>query len=234
MNDHTPPPATICKRSLSRVALCDASLPDDLVEWLWTEPQSLISAGQMLQSKCARQTVRLEWNGQSYVLKHCAEPTRRHAIKMLASRSRARRTWNVAHRMADSGILAPRPVACIENRWGPLRRDSYLMYPYIEGRALRSFLETGAPLSRSAVERFWGQLRQLWDQLAEINCGLGDANVGNYVICPSGRMWVIDLDKARIYRTQRAGQRRRDWTWRFLERSWEIAEGRRKRHAQAA
>jgi hypothetical protein len=67
-----------------------------------------------------------------------------------------------------------------------------------------------------------------------MNCGLGDANVGNYVICPSGRMWVIDLDKARIYRTQRAGQRRRDWTWRFLERSWEIAESRRNRPAQAA
>jgi hypothetical protein len=224
---------TIRRRSLSRVALHDASLPDDLVEWLWTEPQSLVAAGQSLQAKGARQTVRLEWNSRSYVLKHYVEPSRRHAFKQLTSRSRARRTWNVTNRMADAGIATPRPVACVENRWGPLRRDSYLMYPFIEGRTLRSYLEYDR-LPQATIDKFWRQLSDLWEQLASASASLDDANVGNYVICRTGRLWVIDLDKASFFRSSKAAEHERERTWKFLQRSWQIAEARNPAHTKAA
>jgi hypothetical protein len=234
MYDNTSRPALICKRSLSRVALFDAALPDDLVEWLWTEPYSLVLAGKSLQCKGVRQTVRLEWNSRSYVLKHYVEPSRLHATKLLVSRARARRTWNVSHRMAELGIATPRPVACVENRLGPLRRDSFLMYPYIEGCTLRTYLETDTSLSAAKSQRFRRQLSELWEQLAGIRASLGDSNVGNYVICRAGRLWVIDLDKARFYRSAEAARRHRQQTWDFLQRSWDIAEARKLRLAEAA
>ena len=223
MNASTRQSATIRRRSLTRVAHYDKSLPDDLVEWLWMQPESLVSAGQKLQSKGARRTVRLSWTTGAFVLKHYAEQSRRHAVKALALRSRASRTWNVTHRMAGAGIATPRPVACIENRWGPLRRDSFMMYPYVEGRTLRSFLVPQSRDSRATVDELWQQLRDLWKRLAEIQASLADANVGNYIIAPDGRLWVIDLDKANFYRSAAVAARHRERSWKLLLRSARVA-----------
>ena len=62
--------------------------------------------------------MRLPVHSQSLVLKHYVEPSRRHALKQMVLPSRAWKTWDFSHRLADSGVATPRPVACIENRWG--------------------------------------------------------------------------------------------------------------------
>src|SRR5689334_14010074 len=129
----TTPASTIRRRSFGCVALYDSSLPKDLVSTLWSDPESLIAQGKSLQTKGARRTVRVEWDSQRYVLKHYREPTRRHALKQLITTSRASKTWQFTHRLVNAGVATPRPVACIEKRWGLLRLDSFLMYPYIEG-----------------------------------------------------------------------------------------------------
>jgi tRNA A-37 threonylcarbamoyl transferase component Bud32 len=228
---NVPRPTTIHRRSLTRVALYDASLPDDLVEWLWMQPESLIAAGETLQAKGVRTTVRLVWTAGTYVVKHYVEPTRRHAIKQLVLRSRARRTWNVTRRLADAGIATPRPVACIENRIGPLRRDSYVVYPYVEGRTLRSFLSPTAYDSRATIENLWQQLRDLWHQLGDLRASLADANVGTYVVDVHGRLWVIDLDKASFYRSAKSAALHQERTWKRLLRSSRIAAGELKKAA---
>jgi hypothetical protein len=229
MNTHATQPATIRRRSLTRVAIYDVSLPDDLVEWLWMQPESLLAAGEKLQAKGARQTVRVVWTTGTYVVKYYGESTLWHACKQLVLRSRARRAWNVFHRMAHAGILTPRPVACIENRLGPLRRDSYMVYPYVEGRTLRSFLAPQARSSRATIENLWQQLGDLWQRLARIHASLADANVGNYIVDPRGRLWVIDLDKARFYRSASSAALHQERSWKQLLRSSRIAaEGTKK------
>lgn len=225
MTSTTPRPATARKRSLSRFALHDASLSDDLVEWLWMQPESLLTAGEKLQAKGARRTVRIVWTAGTYVVKYYAEQSRRHAIKQLVLQSRARRTWNVTHRMADAGIATPRPVACIENRIGPLRRDSFMMYPYVEGRTLRSFLVPEAREARATIDYLWQQLRELWEQLAELCASLADANVGNYIVDSGGRLWVIDLDKARFFHSAKTAALHQERSWKQLLRSSRIAAG---------
>src|SRR4029079_13817455 len=140
-------PKIVSRQSFRRVAHYDQSLPTDLVSTLWNDPASLVSRGESLQAKGARQTVRLEWNSQPFVLKRYREPTRRHALKQFVLPSRASKTWNFTHRLVDAGVATPRPVACIENRWGLLRLDSYLMYPYIEGRTLRTCIAEDAKQS---------------------------------------------------------------------------------------
>jgi hypothetical protein len=169
--------------------------------------------------------VRLVWTSGTYVVKYYAEQSRRHSLKQLWLRSRARRAWNVSHRMADAGIYTPRPVACIENRIGPLRRDSYMMYPYVEGRTLRSYLVPEARDSRATIEQLWQQLRELWQRLAEHRASLADANVGNYIVAPNGRLWVIDLDKASFFRSSKTAAIHRERSWKQLVRSSRIAAG---------
>src|SRR5689334_9637977 len=130
---HLPRPIARGFRSFRRVGKIADSVPVDLAQLLRSSPNSLLDRGELLRSNGARRTVRLDWNGESFVLKHYVEPTWRHALKQTVLRSRARTTWAFTHRLANAGIATPRPVACVENRWGLLRLDSYLMYRYVEG-----------------------------------------------------------------------------------------------------
>jgi hypothetical protein len=197
----------------------DASLPGDLASLLWQAPQSLVERGELLRYGGARRTVRLVWNSQPYVLKHYTEPTRRHAVLQTVRRSRAWKTWTFAQRLADAGIATPRPAACIENRWGPLRRDSFLLYPYVEGRTLRSYFVAEAKQSPALHERLWQQIHDLWQRLVELRVSLGDTNVANFIVGPTGQLWLIDLDKSRFHRAPEVAAPHQKRAWSQLLRS---------------
>jgi hypothetical protein len=207
------------RQSFRRVAHYDQSLPNDLVSALWADPASLVARGKPLQAKGSRQTVRIEWNSQLFVLKHYREPTRRHTLKQLIQPSRASKTWNFTHRLVVAGIATPRPVACIENRWGLLRLDSFLMYPYVEGRTLRSCIAEDAKRSPTVRDRLWQQIHELWQTLQELRVSLGDTNLGNFIVSPAGQIWLIDLDKSRFHRAAQAAAPHQERAWKQLLRS---------------
>jgi hypothetical protein len=209
----------IVRRSLTRVAHCDTSLPEDLAATLWHEPAALLDRGEQLRANGARRTVRLTWHSQSFVLKHYVEPTRRHALKQIVQPARAWSTWKFTYRLAAAGVATPRPIACVENRWGPLRRDSFLMYPYLEGRTLRSYFAAEAKQSPAVQQHLWQQLNALWQRLVELRVSLGDTNLGNFIICPAGHLWLIDLDKSRFHRNPGAATAQQDRAWKQLLRS---------------
>jgi len=205
-------------RSTFRVAHFASSLDSDLQATMWRDPASLLAQGDDLRKKEARHTVRLAIGGRSFVLKHYVEPTRRHAAKQLVLPSRAWKTWEFTHLLADLGIATPRPVACVENRWGPFRRDSYLMYPYVEGETLRyHFYE--AKKSPSLHERLWRQVHELWQRLVELRVGLNDTHLGNFIVSPAGQLWLIDLDKSRFFKRAADAARHQERAWKQLLRS---------------
>src|SRR3954466_5258320 len=214
-----PRPIVRSFRSLRRVGHIADSVPDDLSEILRTAPGSLLDRGELLRANGARRTVRIDWNEQSFVLKHYVEPTWRHALKQTILPSRARTTWAFTHRLANAGIATPRPVACVENRWGVVRLDSYLVYPYVEGRTLRTYFAGEAKQSACVRDSLWQQLNALWECLTELRVSLGDTNLGNFILCPAGRLWLIDLDKSRFHRRSDTAARGQERAWKQLLRS---------------
>jgi RIO-like serine/threonine protein kinase len=218
------------RRSFTRVAHFAAPLPDDLMDRLWTDPVSLLENAETLQRTGMRWTVRLTWASQRYVLKHY-RPNWMHKAKQFVLPSRAWATWTATHKLADAGIATPRPVACIENRWGKLRRDSFLMYPYVEGRTLRSYFSREARESRSLADNLWQQLDDLWRRLEQLGASLADANTYNFIVCPAGRLWVIDLDKACFHRLAFTAARHQQRGWQKLLRSAEKARNDQSRAA---
>ena len=208
----------IVYRSKRRVAYFDRSLPADLIEQLWQAPASLLANGENLRKKNARHTVRLEWQSQPLVLKHYVEPTRRHALKQLVLPSRAWKTWDFTHRLLGLGVATPRPVACIENRWGALRRDSFLMYQYVEGETLRHrFYE--AKKSPEVYDRLFKQVSELWQRLVDLGVGLNDTHLGNFIVGPDGELWLIDLDKSCFYTNRDTAAPHQARAWKQLLRS---------------
>ncbi len=205
----------LVRRSSARRAVYADWLPPDLVEALWQHPTLLLARSEVLQQRGARQTVRLDWGPRSFVLKRYVEPSWRHALKQLAVPSRASVTWQISRFLADGGILTPRPVACVENRWGPLGLDSFLMYPYVSGETISTYLlRQRDPQQRAA--RLVRQCEELWQRLTTLGASLADANTGNFIVTSTDDLWVIDLDKARRFRSQVLAERQRRRTWRQL------------------
>lgn len=204
--------------SLSRAATFDPTLPEQLIEQLWREPSSLIRTGQLLRRTGLRRTVRVTWDAKQYVLKHY-RPTYWHFVRQLPSRSWAFATFKATIRLINAGISTPRPVACVENRWGSLRRDSFLMYEYVEGITLRSYLKGKAKHPQPLTDNLSRQLRDLWQRLADLRASIADAHTGNFIVCPAGRLWVIDLDKARFHRVGFMATRWQERGWDKFVRS---------------
>jgi len=219
MNSHQLAAHDTSRRSLTRFAHFAKDLPADLVDRLWTDPLSLMQKGETLQRTGSRNTVRLTWASRQYVMKHY-RPAWWHALRQLPTPSRAWDTYQTTFKLADGGIATPLPAACVENRWGVLRRDSFLMYPYQEGQTLRWYFRNDARDSRSTIAgNLWEQLHELWARLETLQASLADANTNNFIICPDGRLWVIDLDKARIHRQPKVAAKYQDLAWKKLIRS---------------
>lgn len=206
------------RESPTRCAITDADLPRDLIEQLWIDPEALIRQGEMLRRTGVRRTVRLDWGDKQFVLKQY-RPTWWHFLRQLPMRSWAASTFRVTHRLINAGIATPRPVACVENRWGTLRRDSFLMYEYVEGVTLRSFLRNEGKEARSIASTLTSQIREFWQRVEDLRIGLADAHTGNFIVSPAGQLWIIDLDKTRIHRFEHLAERNHRQAWNKFVRS---------------
>ena len=71
------------------------------------------------------------------------------------------------------------------------------MYPYVDGRTLKSYFEAIGDVDGDGG--VWTQLEAIWQRLAALRASLSDTNVRNFILAPSGRLWVIDLDKTRFH-----------------------------------
>jgi hypothetical protein len=201
------------------VLTVDRHLPDDIATLLWQAPDSLVAMGEPLRQVGARSTVKLFWDNEAYVLKHYVEPTLRHSLKQNVSRSRACTTWLTAHKLADAGFSTPRPVAFVENRLGPFRGDSYLLYPYVAGETLRSYLKNDEVQQSSLLSEIREQLVAFWSRLKQMRVSLADTNLKNFIVGDAQRLWVIDVDKVRFHRLTYAAARQHQRGWQQLTRS---------------
>jgi hypothetical protein len=200
------------RETIARCAVLDPNLPRDLIELLWLDPEALIHRGKILRRTGVRRTVRLDWGPQRYVLKQY-RPTWWHFVRQLPLRSWASATFKVTRRLIKAGIATPKPVAYVENRWGSLRRDSFLLYEYVEGITLETYLFEEGKQTNTLAENISRQIREFWQRVEDLRIGLADAHTGNFIVCPAGQLWIIDLDKTRFHRRQQIAARNQKLAW---------------------
>lgn len=205
--------STLDRRSAGRIFYYDPSLPPSLTEALWRGPETLLAAGKIMrQTGKSRSTVLVEWGSIRYVLKHYGSRSLRHTVKHSLVGSQARHAYELGCTLADAGVPTPRPVACIDNSGRVLGRDSYLIYPYVEGCSLADAIGSRAIDDRQ-IEHAERQLEALWQQLIELRVGLRDANTGNVILTPEGRLWLIDLDDCRFHHSGLIARHRLHRRW---------------------
>lgn len=182
-----------------------------------TAQRSMIKAG----NTCTVTSVRL--GQQQLVSKRYNIKSIWHGLGRAWRPTRAAQSWRSAHRLLMHGIATARPLALIENRFGPLRGTAWFIMQAVDGPSAHVFFRDPA-VDRAARRAIAGQFADVLNIMRREKISHGDMKATNFVIS-DGQLVVLDLDALRLHRDKAAFERafRRDLR-RFFRNWHELPE----------
>jgi tRNA A-37 threonylcarbamoyl transferase component Bud32 len=191
----------------------------ELVEVLALSPAKLFIVNnntRVFKEDKTTTVIKVNHGDSDFVVKRFNPRSAWHRIKRALRQSRARRCWTMAGMFRQAGIRTARPCGWVEQRWGPLRGDSYYICEYIPGEVCQGWLPDQ---DQSTWEAFSEQVEDLFSVLRREGLSHGDMKASN-LIWSDGALYLIDLDaatRARFgFRRRHLGKRDRQ---RFM-RNW--------------
>ena len=143
----------------------------------------------------------------------------RHRISRLFRATRAAVSWRNAHRLETCGILTPKPVALVEQRFGPLRGRAWYVAEYVQGddaQVLCASSSNGSVYVQAAAESVVALLKRM----AHCRISHGDMKGNNFILSKQGAT-VIDLDAMKQHACKHGLRRAQQRDLRRFMRNWE-------------
>jgi tRNA A-37 threonylcarbamoyl transferase component Bud32 len=143
----------------------------------------------------------------------------RHGLARMLRQTRASVSWSNAHLLQMLGIPTATPLALIERRWGPLRRESYFLADYVEGPDIA---EAFAYSSLGATDKseIAAQAARLLHRLYLLGVEHGDFKATNLKIV-DGKPLLLDLDAMRLHRSRKLFEQRHARDLRRFLKNWQ-------------
>lgn len=184
----------VCESSFNRFLVCERSRYSQELKQIFADPDSAIeqaqSTNQLLKSGNSATVAMVHTNQGPIVIKRYNFKSFWHAFRRTFRQSRARTSWVNAHQLDFLGIASVKPVAIIEDKWGPFVRKAYFLSDYVEGRnADICFADT----SDSAVIAQKDDIINILTALNNAMISHGDLKASNFRISPRG-VAILDLD----------------------------------------
>ena len=191
------------ERSCNRFAVVLRSEQETLASLL-AEPDSVFNGKPLLKDGGSSTVTRATVGGREMVIKRYNIKGFGHWLTRFWRPSRAWNSWLAAWRLEFLGIATPRPLAMIERRIGPWRRQAWLISEYCPGpNLLQQLGETGAaipdPMTADA-------LLGTFNQLVAASISHGDFKATN-LLWHDRQVVLIDLDVMQAHRSE-AGRRK--------------------------
>jgi tRNA A-37 threonylcarbamoyl transferase component Bud32 len=160
--------------------------------------EQLAQGGQILKDGNTCFVSRINWAGVEIVVKRYNHKGTVHSLRHTIKKSRARRSWLHAHRLAMLNVATPSPLAYLEQRKGRLVWKSYFLTKYVEGQRLYDFLRDSnvTEQQRSTVTM---QVRELLAKLEKQHISHGDLKHSNILVTKKGLV-LTDLDGMKAHR----------------------------------
>lgn len=168
----------------------------DALRSLTADPDRAIALGDLLKNGNSATVARVNVSGQQVVIKRYNLKSPAHALSRLLRPSRAWHSWHAAIRLCFAGVATPRPLALVEERWGPLRRRAWLMTAHCSGAHLGQLLcaneEPPAAIAEGIIKTFTA--------LREARITHGDLKATN-LLWDGNELQMIDLDATACHST---------------------------------
>ena len=205
----------VCNTSFNRFMVCERSACTPDMQRLLNDPDAMIAEGELLKNGNSSTVALVQLEDRSVVIKRYNFKSLWHRIRRLPRRSRARHSWANACRMEFLGIPSVKPVALIENRFGPISGTAYFVTEYVEGVDALKWLHT-IKNPNGEVEA----LSSILHDLSDSRISHGDLKATNFVMSAEGPV-ILDLDAMREHRNSESFRRafRRDLD-RFMQ-NWQ-------------
>jgi len=160
-----------------------------------------------------------EINARKIVVKRYNIKSFWHLLERFWRPSRAAASWSNAHRLIMHGIATAKPIALMEQRFGPLRGKAYFLAEYIESVNLADLMQD-ALLSQAQKQSVCQAIAELMYKLSLLQIVHGDMKASNIHI-ESSRPVLIDLDSLREYRCKSRFAKGHVRDLKRLIRNWE-------------
>ena len=142
-----------------------------------------------------------------------------HRIGRLLRATRAAVSWKNAHRLEMCGISTPKPVALVEERFGPLRGRAWYVSAYVPGDDALVLCNPPADTVID-VQAAATSVVAVLKQLAHCRISHGDMKGNNFILTRQGAT-VIDLDAMKQHINEPGFQRAQRRDLRRFMRNWE-------------
>ena len=152
------------------------------------------SRGRILKHDRTTTVALIEDGGARWVIKRYNTKNAWHGLRRTLRRSRASNCWTMTRLFQRAGITTPRPVAFVEQRWGPLRQKSYFISEYVQADNLLAWLLDGGH-GAVEVERVKQGVVDVFRKLHAAGIVHGDMKATNLLVADHS-ITLLDLDAA--------------------------------------
>ena len=184
--------AFICQKNQSRFMVAKRELYTEQMAVALQNPDALISEGHLLKNGNTATVARVDIAGQPYVLKRYNIKKPLNVLIRSLMWSRAAVSWRNGLVLEMLGIPTAKSYALIEERWGPMRRRSYLLSEYIEAPQAWDIFEN-EKYDEGAKKDWANKIYDLFSLLKSSQISHGDLKAQN-ILCPPEGPIFIDLD----------------------------------------
>lgn len=141
--------------------------------------------------------VRCQVDGRALVIKRYNLKGFTHRLRRALTDTRASNSWVQAHRLLRWGFRTPKPVAIIEERFGPLRGRAFFISEAVDGLPLLEAVAEADP------EQIAGLAQRFAEFLLRLTClkqTHGDMKADNFLVSKD-ELWILDLDAMSEHKT---------------------------------
>lgn len=142
-----------------------------------------------------------------------------HGLKQAIRPSRAARCWYYSHLLQTLDINTPHPIAMIEKRFGPFRRQAYFITEYLEGEDGFSIFRDN-PADSEKTQIYAGNIIKLIKQLHANLITHGDLKATNFIF-QGHAPFLIDLDATQQHKNHTKAKRKLNRDRRIFALNWE-------------
>ena len=160
-----------------------------------------------------------EIDGRKVVIKRYNIKSFWHGLNRALRQSRAAISWSNAHRLHMYGIATARPIALLEKRCGPVRRQAYFLAEYVEAPDAAAFF-ADADLDQAQKATAAANVARLFYKLYLLGIEHGDFKAANVKMVDYQPL-LIDLDSMREHSCRWLFERRHVRDLRRFMRNWQ-------------
>ena len=159
------------------------------LEPLLADPDEAMQRGSLLKDGRTVTASKIRMGERRLVVKRYNIKGLAHGLSRLWRPSRGWQSWLAAHRLRFLGVDTPRPLALVEQRFGPLRRRAWLVTEWCAGEDIARVLDPDQPPPAPLA----AALSATFETLAREHIHHGDLKASN-LLWDGTRLFLIDLD----------------------------------------